>query len=53
LGRMETPGDRPAIRRLLEEFRASQFRFKDLIVSLARLREFPNTEGNSHVASNH
>jgi Protein of unknown function (DUF1592)/Protein of unknown function (DUF1588)/Protein of unknown function (DUF1587)/Protein of unknown function (DUF1585)/Protein of unknown function (DUF1595) len=53
LGRMETPADRPAIRKLLEDFRGSQFRFKELIVSLARLREFPNTEGSSHVASNH
>jgi len=41
LGRMETPADRPAIRKLLEDFRSSQFRFKELIVSLARLREFP------------
>jgi cytochrome c553 len=53
LGRMETPADRPAIHRLLEEFRGSQFRFKELIVALARLREFPNTEGNLHVANNH
>jgi hypothetical protein len=41
LGRMEMPADRPAIRKLLEDFRNSQFRFKELIVSLARLREFP------------
>jgi hypothetical protein len=41
LGRMETPADRPAIRKLLEDFRSSQFRFKELIVALARLREFP------------
>jgi hypothetical protein len=53
LGRMETPADRPAIRKLLEDFRGSQFRFKELIVSLARLREFPSTEGSGHVASNH
>jgi Protein of unknown function (DUF1592)/Protein of unknown function (DUF1588)/Protein of unknown function (DUF1587)/Protein of unknown function (DUF1585)/Protein of unknown function (DUF1595) len=53
LGRLETPADRPAIRKLLEDFRGSQFRFKELIVSLARLREFPNTEGSGHVASNH
>jgi hypothetical protein len=53
LGRMETPADRPAIRKLLEDFRGSQFRFRELIVSLARLREFPNTEGSGHVASNH
>jgi hypothetical protein len=53
LGRMETPADRPVIRKLLEDFRGSQFRFKELIVSLARLREFPSTEGSGHVASNH
>jgi hypothetical protein len=53
LGRMETPADGPAIRKLLEDFRGSQFRFKELIVSLAHLREFPNTEGSAHVASNH
>jgi Protein of unknown function (DUF1552)./Protein of unknown function (DUF1592)./Protein of unknown function (DUF1588)./Protein of unknown function (DUF1585). len=33
-GRLETPADRPAIRKLLDDFRNSQFRFKDLIVSL-------------------
>ena len=42
-GRMETPADRPVIRKLLEDFRSSQFRFKELIVSLVRLREFPNS----------
>jgi len=53
LGRMETPADGPVIHKLLEDFRSSRFRFKEIIVSLARLREFPNTEGSSHVASNH
>ena len=53
LGRMETPADRPAISKLTDDFRGSQFHFKELIVSLARLREFPNTEGSAHVASNH
>jgi hypothetical protein len=51
LGRMETPADRPLIRKLLEDFRGSQFRFKELIVSLMRAREFPNPEGAVHVAS--
>jgi hypothetical protein len=41
LGRMEVSADRPAIRKLVEDFRNSQFHFKELIVSLARLREFP------------
>ena len=53
MGRMETPADRTTIRTLVEAFRNSQFRFKEIIVSLARLREFPNPEGSSHVASNH
>jgi hypothetical protein len=52
-GRMETPADRPVIARLVEDFRGSQFRFKELIVSLMRSREFPNSEGAVHVASDH
>jgi len=52
-GRLETPADRPLLRKVLDDFRNSQFRFKDLIVSLVRLREFPNSEGSAHVASNH
>ncbi len=52
-GRMDTAGDRALIGRVLEDFRASQYRFKELIVSLVRLREFPPTEGPAHVASNH
>jgi hypothetical protein len=50
-GRMDTPADSSTIRKLLEDFRSSQFHFKELIVSLARLREFPNTEGTAYVAS--
>jgi len=52
-GRPETPADRPAIHRLLVDFQKSQFRFKELIVSLLLQREFPNREGNVHVASDH
>ena len=52
-GRMETPADRPVIRQILEDFQKSQFHFKELIVSLVRLREFPNSEGTVHVASDH
>ena len=51
-GRMETPADRPVLRQLLDEFRRSQFRFKELIVAMARLGEFPNPGGAVHVASN-
>jgi len=52
-GRMETPADRPLILAVLEEFRRSKFRFKELIVSLIRSREFPNQREDAHVASNH
>ena len=52
-GRMETPADRPAIRQILDDFRKSQFRFKEMIVSMVRLREFPNAGGAVHVASDH
>ena len=52
-GRTETPADRPVIRKLLEDFRSSQFRFKELIVSLMLVREFPDRGGTVHVASDH
>lgn len=54
LGRMETPADRPLIRQVLEDFRKSDFRFKELIVSLMRARGFPGSSGATvHVASDH
>jgi hypothetical protein len=52
-GRMETPADYPAIRRVLDDFRNSQFRFKEAIISLVRNREFPGEEVTVHVARNH
>jgi Protein of unknown function (DUF1592)/Protein of unknown function (DUF1588)/Protein of unknown function (DUF1587)/Protein of unknown function (DUF1585)/Protein of unknown function (DUF1595) len=52
-GRLETPADRPVIRKTLDDFRRSQFRFKELIVSLTLQREFPGQEGTVHVASNY
>ncbi|MCU1330494.1 MAG: hypothetical protein JWN34_5864 [Bryobacterales bacterium] len=48
-GRMETPADRPVILKALEDFRSSDFKFQEMIVSLTLLRE----EGNAHAASNH
>ena len=42
-----------AERKLLADFQKSQFRFKELIVSLLLQREFPHREGTLHVASNH
>src|SRR5205807_9966011 len=41
VGRVETPADRPVIRKLLDDFRNSHFHFKELIVSLLLVREFP------------
>jgi hypothetical protein len=52
-GRNETPADRPLIQAVLEDFRRSQFRFRELIVSLVRSREFPNLREGAHVASHH
>jgi hypothetical protein len=40
-GRTDTPADRPLIRSVSDKFRNSGFRFKELIVSLVVLREFP------------
>jgi hypothetical protein len=51
-GRMETPIDYPVIQRALEQFRNSQFRFQELIIAIARGREFPDEEGIVHVARN-
>jgi Protein of unknown function (DUF1592)/Protein of unknown function (DUF1588)/Protein of unknown function (DUF1587)/Protein of unknown function (DUF1595)/Protein of unknown function (DUF1585) len=61
-GRTDTPADRPLIRAVSDRFRNSGFRFKELIVSLVVLREFPGTtlpENTQHrgdlvrVADNH
>jgi hypothetical protein len=51
-GRMETPADRPLIRKITEDFRNSNYRFKELIISLMVAREFPSG-GITRVASNH
>ena len=42
-GRLETLADRPVILKTLEDFRNSQFKFQEMIVSLTLLREFPPT----------
>jgi hypothetical protein len=49
-GRLETPADRPLIRQVYEDFRNSQFRFKELMISLVRSREFPSGTEDVHVA---
>jgi len=51
-GRMETPADHPVIQQAVEHFRNSQFRFQELIIAIARGREFPGEEGTAHVARN-
>jgi hypothetical protein len=66
-GRTDTASDRPLIRMVSDDFRNSGFKFKELIVSLMLLREFPNTDSHQtslrpiapkpgdlqHVADNH
>jgi hypothetical protein len=51
-GRMETPADHTVIQQAVEHFRNSQFRFQELIIAIARGREFPGEEGTAHVARN-
>jgi len=51
-GRTETPADRPLIRQVFEDFRRSGFRFKEMIISMMRAREFP-AKGGVSVAGNH
>ena len=51
-GRMETPADHSLIARALERFQNSQFQFQELIIAIARGREFPDEEGTAHVARN-
>ncbi|HEV8038579.1 MAG TPA: DUF1592 domain-containing protein [Bryobacteraceae bacterium] len=51
-GRMETPADHSVIQQAVEHFRNSQFRFQELIIAIARGREFPGEEGTAHVARN-
>jgi Protein of unknown function (DUF1585)/Protein of unknown function (DUF1588) len=49
-GRTETTADRPMIRSVLEDFRRSGFKFKEMIISMVRAREFG--QGGGNVASN-
>jgi len=47
MGRRETPADRPAIAKMTTDFRASQFKLKELMISVVRHTEFgssPKTE---------
>jgi len=51
-GRTETRADWPALRRVLSDFRASHFRFRELIISMALAREFPAAQ-ELHGTNNH
>ena len=53
VGRTETAADRPLIRSVAERFRTSNFRFKELIISMVRSREFPEEAKPVHAARNH
>jgi hypothetical protein len=52
-GRMETPADTPLIRRVLDDFRQSDFHFQELMISLIRNREALMEDRNTYVASAH
>ena len=52
-GRQDTPADRPLLAKALDEFRKSDYHFKELIVALVTSREFPDSRRTENVASNH
>jgi hypothetical protein len=52
-GRQDTPADRPMLSRVLEEFRKSDYRFKELLLSLVKARESSDSGRAVHVASHH
>lgn len=52
-GRMETPADLPVINRAFEDFRNSEFHFQEMLVSLAKAREFGPASKDIHVAHNY
>jgi hypothetical protein len=51
-GRTETAADRPVIRKMTEDFRRSQYRFKELILSLMLSRKLPEEPFMPHVITN-
>jgi hypothetical protein len=52
-GRPETPADRPVLNRALEAFRQSDFRFKQILISLTAARVQSLERSAYDVASNH
>jgi hypothetical protein len=49
-GRAETISDRPMIQQVFENFRSSQFRFKELMISLVVAREFSSSPGGINLS---
>jgi hypothetical protein len=52
-GRLETSADLPVIRKVTADFRNSQFRFQELILSLVSSWTPPSMQGSTNVARNH
>ena len=52
-GRMETAADGPVLDSIFQDFKKSNYSFKELILSLIRSREFPGEKERVNVASNH
>jgi hypothetical protein len=52
-GRMETPADGPVVDRIFQDFKNSNYHFRELILSMIRSREFPGEERGIRVAANH
>jgi len=50
-GRSETAADRPVIRKMTEDFRRSNFKFQEMMLSLLLAREAK--EGNTHAVNHH
>jgi Protein of unknown function (DUF1592)/Protein of unknown function (DUF1588)/Protein of unknown function (DUF1587)/Protein of unknown function (DUF1595)/Protein of unknown function (DUF1585) len=53
-GRQDTPADRPVLNQALNAFRKSDYRFKELMIALVKLREYPDSgRRTTNVANNH
>jgi hypothetical protein len=52
-GRQDTPADRPLLGNALQVFRNSDYRFKDLMLYLAKSRDVSSARRSADVASNH
>ena len=52
-GRQDTPADRTVLTEALEQFRKSDYRFKELMVALVKSRESSDSRRTVNVASHH